>query len=651
MSESTHTQPKALAPRKLEQTETLQTLNHWRSVLKNYYRRCQFYGYFLAPGITWNNNANRGFTVNEPSGLKRTPAQLASDLEGFLSCIGNYLPFDYVSDKLINETTNMDSVWSVIYEIYDAELDASHFLDYASMTRETGETYRNFYNRLVGFTRQHLPKNRVTAEGIVSPVTGESLTVALLDSIAVHWLLSIDRRLISIIKVEFATELKTRRLCELIKPIATNIDELLARYDKGDQVVSVHANNSAALATPALNNQDLAVDMIIRRLEKLENNSNKPFNNRFKQRKTSQRKRVLCKHCLYINTQLGSSLDVNHSSDSCGKRKLSVNVIEALATDTLSDSDSEQFTDTPGPNFNHVDVSNISSLQSKCQQVERVNNTGTSPSRQQQQISCHCLDFGKTLSNQAVISDPQQQNVDSCNQIVVSSPLPSVQSSTYNFLPGSNQDLEIYNTDLHFSAKLRKISSSSYSWNSIHKAKSPRIKCRVNNTIFAALVDSGAELNVLDKNFADLVKIGITDTKEVAHAANKLPLDVCGQTTAPVTIWCCSDSGDRMLHLGIMLVVANLGVDCLIGEPGKTLNNIVCLPKQQIVVLAIENDVCQVPYYSANQRYVLARATRSIMLQPGDEIEVDLPTDLQHLSHVHVTPRPQTIAWNYYGTC
>ena len=161
------------------------------------------------------------------------------------------------------------------------------------------------------------------------------------------------------------------------------------------------------------------------------------------------------------------------------------------------------------------------------------------------------------MSNQAVISDPRQQNVNSCNQIVVNSPLPSVQSSTCNFLPGSNQDFEMYNSDLHFSAKLRKISSSNYSWNSIHKAKSPRIKCRVNDTIFAALVDSGAELNVLDKNFADLVKIGITDTKEVAHAANKLPLDVCGQTAAPVTIWCCSDSSDRMLHLGIMLVVAN----------------------------------------------------------------------------------------------
>ena len=147
MSESTHTQPKALAPRKLEQTETLQTLNHWRSVLKNYYRRCQFYGYFLAPGITWNNNANRGFTVNEPSGLKRTPAQLASDLEGFLSCIGNYLPFDYVSDKLINETTNMDSVWSVIYEIYDAEINTTNFLDYATMSRYPEESYTSFFQQ------------------------------------------------------------------------------------------------------------------------------------------------------------------------------------------------------------------------------------------------------------------------------------------------------------------------------------------------------------------------------------------------------------------------------------------------------------------------------------------------------------------------
>ena len=195
-----HAQPRALAPRKLEQVETLQTLNHWRTVVKNYFRRCQYYSIFLSPGLKWDNSPTKGFTENETVGLKRNPTALAADLEGFLSTIGTYLPFDYVTEKLIQETTDLDSVWSLIYEIYDAELVTSNYLDYALMSRETGETYRNFYNRLVGFTRQHLPKKSFTAEGVTCPQDGEQLSVALLDNIAIHWLLSIDKRLNGIIR-------------------------------------------------------------------------------------------------------------------------------------------------------------------------------------------------------------------------------------------------------------------------------------------------------------------------------------------------------------------------------------------------------------------------------------------------------------------
>ena len=101
------------------------------------------------------------------------------------------MPFDYVSEKLVSESRDMNSVWSIIYEIYDAELNTNNFLDYAFMTRETGETYRNYFNRLVGFTRQHLPQRQITVEGVTVPAAGETLTVALLDSIAVHWLLNI----------------------------------------------------------------------------------------------------------------------------------------------------------------------------------------------------------------------------------------------------------------------------------------------------------------------------------------------------------------------------------------------------------------------------------------------------------------------------
>ena len=63
------------------------------------------------------------------------------------------------------------------------------------MTRDTDETYRGYFNRLVGFVRQHLPRNAVHAEGVSSPNTGEELTIALLDSIAIHWLLNIDKNI------------------------------------------------------------------------------------------------------------------------------------------------------------------------------------------------------------------------------------------------------------------------------------------------------------------------------------------------------------------------------------------------------------------------------------------------------------------------
>ena len=212
MTEVQIQQPKALAPRRLEQTESLQSLNHWISVVKNYYRRCSFYSYFLKPNLTWDNSDSRGFRVAETTGLKRSPEILAADLQGFLQCIGNYLPFDYVADKLDQETTNLQSVWDIIFEIYDVEITTANFLDYATMERNDQETYRGFFNRLVGFVRQHLPRQALEAEGVRSPQDGETLTIGLLDTITVHWLLSIDKRLVKIIKTEYSTELKTKRM-------------------------------------------------------------------------------------------------------------------------------------------------------------------------------------------------------------------------------------------------------------------------------------------------------------------------------------------------------------------------------------------------------------------------------------------------------
>ena len=337
-SEPIHNQPRALAPRKLEQQETLQSLNHWRGVFKNYYRRCQIYGFFLQFDVIWDNSRHRGFTSSETSGLKRDPKTLAADLDSFLACLGSYLPFDYVAEKLNSETTNLDTAWEIIYEIYDAEIDATTYLDYASMTKLPEETYRNFYNRLVGFVRQHLPKKEIKAEGAKSPVTGEVMTVALLDSIAIHWLLTIDKRLINIIKTEFATDLKSKRLCQMIKIIASNIDELLARYDNQNDKVNMIKNRNLHFTSSAdfnstENHNSKAVDMIVRRLERLEQGRFSFPKSRGRQknfRNNQRRRKDYCSHCAFLNKQLGASLNTNHSSNSCNKQKLAVNVVETV---------------------------------------------------------------------------------------------------------------------------------------------------------------------------------------------------------------------------------------------------------------------------------------------------------------------------------
>ena len=130
-----------------------------------------------------------------------------------------------------------------------------------------------------------------------------------------------------------------------------------------------------------------------------------------------------------------------------------------------------------------------------------------------------------------------------------------------------------------FSANVKNLNTSLYPWMKIQKSKSPRIRCFLKDLVVISLIDSGAEINVIDAITARNAGIEIIKTEEIAKAANHLPLDIIGQTAAPVTLKCPTEEGHQMLSLGILLVVNNLGVQCLIGEPGKQSNNIICLPK------------------------------------------------------------------------
>ena len=191
---------------------------------------------------------------------------------------------------------------------------------------------------------------------------------------------------------------------------------------------------------------------------------------------------------------------------------------------------------------------------------------------------------------------------------------------------------------------LSKLVSSHFQWGKISKSRSPRISGSINNIYAPALIDSGADINVMDAHIAERAGIGIKSTTETAQAANNLPLKVCGQTTSQVQFNCNTQEGNKMLNLGFILVVQNLGVACLIGEPGKQENNIICLPKKKLIILG-NGTAHHTPYLSSENEYVLAKAIANQTLKPNEGFSYKLPAHLAHASHVAVTPRQETLNW------
>ena len=549
MSEMQVSQPRALLPRRLDQQETLNSLNQWVITFKNFYRRCTYYGYFLQPGVAWSTNSNeRGFTA-EQTGLKRSPSVLSSDLEGSLQTLSGYLPFDYVASKLCNETTDMKSVWQVIYEIYDLEITTTNFLDYATMTKNQDESYRGFYNRLVGFVRQHLPQITYEADGVRSPATGEQLSISLLDAITIHWLLMIDKRLIAIVKTELATDLKTKRMCQLIKQIAPNVDEWLQRYVQADTVSMIHSQQ----ATPTLPaTTDSPITAIVQRIEKLEMGArSRPPRGRFRPQR-GFRPPSTCGHCAYINKQLGASLDVRHNSQSCQRKQLSINVLEMEEPD-----DGYQFDDND-ISEGEVEYYQNSSSQQYLQNSSAENFPAKPTSDDTRPVyNSSLLDKQVNLVN--TFSDNFSEN--NCHNTVSNLLQSSAIYTTRNSAPSEA------NLQDRLSANLFKLNQSTYSWGTVQKSRSPRLPISLNNVPAYALLDSGAELNVLDAQLAHKAEIKIIPTLVTAKAANKQTLDVQGQSAEEVKLSCTTEEGSKMLNLGFVLIVHGLGVSCIVGQP------------------------------------------------------------------------------------
>ena len=67
-------------PRPLGSKETLDTLTHWKTTWKTFYKRDDSYKYFVKETTTWDPSHLNYGQVDETDGLKRKAADMKEDL-------------------------------------------------------------------------------------------------------------------------------------------------------------------------------------------------------------------------------------------------------------------------------------------------------------------------------------------------------------------------------------------------------------------------------------------------------------------------------------------------------------------------------------------------------------------------------------------
>lgn len=215
-------------PRPLGSAETLESLTHWKTTFRTFFKRDETYKPFIKETAKWDSNVANYAQEEEATGLKRKAADMKEDLVDLLSTLAGFLPHSYLTDKILKATKNWTDVWNVIHDHYGVQVTSETLLDFESLQKQTGETHRQFYERLLQHVRQHLAPAGVKVEQIETGTSAEKMSVSMLNMVALQWLRKTDPALIKIVRTEYSTELRNNtQLAELVPRISLNVDSLL----------------------------------------------------------------------------------------------------------------------------------------------------------------------------------------------------------------------------------------------------------------------------------------------------------------------------------------------------------------------------------------------------------------------------------------
>ena len=287
-------------PRKLDLKEDQQSLQQWKMQFRMYMKQADSNRKFLASDTAWNPNArNYGF-VAEADGLQRTAAALMDDCKDFLYNLATFLPHGYLTDKLVTTTTSFESAFEILEEHYGLKATQESFLELESMSKQSGESYRQFHERLMAHVRKHLITTPgVSVDGATVAAGGDKLTVSHMNNVTLLWMRKIHPELINIVRTEYSLELRNNTaVSSLVPRISVNIDAMLAKYDKVGQVNMVTTDDDDQAAA------------ILKTFFKKQ--TQKPGNR--------DQKSPFCPGCFSLTKKSNLKIHYRHSPEECPKK-------------------------------------------------------------------------------------------------------------------------------------------------------------------------------------------------------------------------------------------------------------------------------------------------------------------------------------------
>ena len=158
-------------PRQLNSNETLDSLTHWKSHVRNYFRRDENLKGFFARTCTWQPTAtNFGFTGDEANSK-------ADNLEGLLDTICGFMPGPYLTAQITRQSKSMKDVFDFIWKHYDVDPNPCSFLDFDTLSLAAEERYIDLYYRMLYHVDQHVVRAGDMSDGIPNEADETLLTL------------------------------------------------------------------------------------------------------------------------------------------------------------------------------------------------------------------------------------------------------------------------------------------------------------------------------------------------------------------------------------------------------------------------------------------------------------------------------------------